>query len=160
MIGRICSIDSQEYLIVEQEGNVIFISTADDLEFFKRKFKVEHLQINTTSCEAVVCQLNEYIRGDRTQFDFPYKLLGTPFQCQVWEGLQEIPYGSTISYEGLSDMLFETRKTRAVARAVSQNPLLLCVPCHRVIGKNGTLTGFRGGIELKERLLRQERDMN
>ncbi|CAH2762323.1 methylated-DNA--[protein]-cysteine S-methyltransferase [Erysipelothrix amsterdamensis] len=160
MIGRICSIENQDYLIVEHEGNVIFISTAQDLDFFKHKFKVDHLELDASACEPVVDQLQDYILGKRRQFDFPYKLIGTPFQCQVWEGLLAIPYGSTISYEGLSDMLFDTRKTRAVARAVSQNPLLLCVPCHRVIGKNGTLTGFRGGIELKERLLRLERDMN
>ncbi|MBK2402419.1 methylated-DNA--[protein]-cysteine S-methyltransferase [Erysipelothrix sp. strain 2 (EsS2-6-Brazil)] len=160
MIGRICNIQGHDYLIVEHQDNIVFLSTAEDLDFFKRKFKVDYLELDMQACEEVVEQLNEYLSGERTCFDFRYQLIGTSFQCQVWEGLQSIPYGSTISYEALSDMLFTTRKTRAVARAVSQNPLLLCVPCHRVIGKNGALTGFRGGLTLKQTLLKLEKDID
>ena len=156
MIGRYFEFENETYLIVEDDGVVIFLSTADDLEFFKHKFKVDQLIIDNQACGEVVAQLEAYFHGKRQSFNFPYRLYGTPFQVTVWQGLLDIPYGQTLSYEGLSDALFETRKTRAVARAVGQNPIMICVPCHRIIGKNGKLTGYRSGLALKTKLLNLE----
>ena len=102
-------------------------------------------------------QLGEYFDGNRRAFDVPLVLTGTPFQERVWEGLQTIPYGETRSYQEQAEAIGRPSAVRAVARANGDNRIAILVPCHRVIGKNGRLTGYGGGLWRKKRLLDLER---
>lgn len=101
-------------------------------------------------------QLGEYFRGVRRGFDLPLDLEGTPFQRRVWEILLRIPYGGTVSYQDVALDLGDPRKARPVGGAVGANPVGIVVPCHRVLGKKGALTGFGGGLEIKTFLLNLE----
>lgn len=104
----------------------------------------------------VVKQLKAYFAGDLKQFDLPLAPRGTDFQMGVWKALRSIPYGETISYGQLADQIGNPRAVRAVGGANGKNPIAIIVPCHRVIGSDGTLTGFGGGLPIKEALLRLE----
>lgn len=106
---------------------------------------------------ATCRQLKEYFSGARETFDLPLHPLGTPFQQAVWTELRNIPYGITISYGELARRINKPTAGRAVGAANGRNPLPIVVPCHRVIGSNGSLTGFSGGLAAKERLLALER---
>jgi methylated-DNA-[protein]-cysteine S-methyltransferase len=101
-------------------------------------------------------QLAEYFGGSRTRFDLPVELDGTPFQRTVWQALRSIPYGATISYGELAGRIGQPSASRAVGLANGRNPVSIVVPCHRVIGANGSLTGYGGGIERKRFLLALE----
>ena len=101
-------------------------------------------------------QLDEFFAGQRKAFDLPLKPLGTAFQLKVWRELLRIPYGQTSTYGELAKKLGNPRACRAVGAANGRNPLPIIVPCHRVIGSNGQLTGFAGGLEVKKRLLELE----
>ena len=101
-------------------------------------------------------QLQEYFDGSRTDFDLPLKLTGTEFQVSVLRALQEIPYGETVSYGEIAKRIGRPRAVRAVGAANGRNPLPIVIPCHRVIGSTGDLTGFGGGLDTKEALLRLE----
>jgi methylated-DNA-[protein]-cysteine S-methyltransferase len=103
-------------------------------------------------------QLHAYFSGRRTSFAIPLDLRGTPFQREVWNALLAIPYGETRTYLDLARRLGNPNATRAVGAANGRNPVSIIVPCHRVIGSSGKLTGFAGGLEVKERLLRLESD--
>jgi methylated-DNA-[protein]-cysteine S-methyltransferase len=103
-----------------------------------------------------VTQLNEYFSGKRTEFDLKINPQGTEFQLNVWEKLQSIPYGETISYLDLARMTGNAKNTRAVGNANGKNRINIIVPCHRVIGSNGKLTGYGGGLWRKELLLKFE----
>lgn len=103
--------------------------------------------------DAVIAQLDEYFAGGRTEFDLPLRLHGTPFQRSVWERLRMIPYGETRSYGQLADALGKSGASRAVGLANGKNPVGIIVPCHRVIGSTGSLTGYGGGLDRKQRLL-------
>ncbi len=105
---------------------------------------------------AAVTQLREYFAGTRHEFDLPLDPVGTPFQQQVWQVLRGIPYGETISYGEQARRLGDVRKSRAVGAANGKNPLGIIVPCHRVVGSDGKLTGFAGGLENKAWLLQLE----
>ncbi len=104
----------------------------------------------------VTGQLDAYFAGTLTQFEVPIRLDGTDFQRRVWTQLQEIPYGETISYGELARRLGNPGASRAVGLANGRNPIAVIVPCHRVIGANGTLTGYGGGLDRKEWLLAHE----
>jgi methylated-DNA-[protein]-cysteine S-methyltransferase len=106
----------------------------------------------------VVGQLREYFAGQRRSFDVPLTLQGTPFQRQVWAALCEIPYGETTSYGELAARLGRPNAARAVGLANGRNPIGIIVPCHRVVGADGALTGYGGGLDRKEHLLAFERD--
>ncbi|MDE1178797.1 MAG: methylated-DNA--[protein]-cysteine S-methyltransferase [Edaphobacter sp.] len=101
-------------------------------------------------------QLDEYFTRQRTAFDLPLDLRGTSFQQSVWRALTTIPYGETRSYLALATQLGNSAATRAVGAANGRNPISIVVPCHRVIGSSGRLTGFAGGLEAKARLLELE----
>lgn len=101
-------------------------------------------------------QLHEYFAGKRRTFDLPLVLEGTAFQKQVWQNLLDIPYGETVSYGQIAERLGDSRKARPVGGAVGSNPVGIIVPCHRVIGKDGSLTGFGGGLDVKVYLLEHE----
>jgi methylated-DNA-[protein]-cysteine S-methyltransferase len=105
---------------------------------------------------GVRAQLAEYFDGGRTAFDVPLALEGTDFQRRVWEALREIPYGETVSYGELARRIESPRAVRAVGLANGRNPVAVIVPCHRVIGADGRLTGFGGGLERKRLLLELE----
>jgi methylated-DNA-[protein]-cysteine S-methyltransferase len=107
---------------------------------------------------AAVEQLTAYFAGDRDDFDLPLAARGTDFQRTVWDALTEIPYGDTISYGELARRVGKPNASRAVGLANGRNPLPIVVPCHRVIGANGTLTGYGGGVERKQWLLEHERE--
>lgn len=102
-------------------------------------------------------QLISYLDGERTAFDVPIDLKGTAFQETVWKELQNIPYGKTVSYMDIAEKIEKPKAVRAVGAAIGANPVMILVPCHRVIAKDGKLTGFRGGIPMKEGLLALER---
>ncbi|MES2459086.1 MAG: methylated-DNA--[protein]-cysteine S-methyltransferase [Armatimonadota bacterium] len=101
-------------------------------------------------------QIAAYFAGERKIFDLPLAARGTPFQQRVWEALREIPYGTTISYGELARRIGNPGASRAVGLANGSNPISIIVPCHRVIGANGKLTGYGGGIERKKALLALE----
>lgn len=97
--------------------------------------------------------LDDYFSGRRKTFDLPVHLVGTPFQTRVWEALQKIPYGRTATYAELAREINKPEAVRAVANAVGANALAIVVPCHRIIGSDGTLTGYAGGLAFKQRVL-------
>ncbi|GLQ88975.1 methylated-DNA--[protein]-cysteine S-methyltransferase [Dyella flagellata] len=101
-------------------------------------------------------QLEEYFAGERTSFDLPLHPIGTAFQVAVWQALAKIPYGATISYGELAQRIGQPQAMRAVGAANGRNPLPIVLPCHRVIGANGSLTGFGGGLPTKRFLLAME----
>lgn len=101
-------------------------------------------------------QLREYFAGKRTAFDVPLSPTGTPFQKKVWKGLTQIPFGETLSYGGLARKIKSPKAMRAVGAANGRNPIAIIVPCHRVIGENGKLVGFGGGLGVKAKLLKLE----
>ncbi len=101
-------------------------------------------------------QLDEYFRGERKQFDLPLKPAGTPFQQQVWQALRKIPYGETRTYGEIAAAIGNPRACRAVGMANHCNPIAIVIPCHRVIGTNGSLTGYAGGFDIKQKLLELE----
>ncbi|MGR5132413.1 methylated-DNA--[protein]-cysteine S-methyltransferase [Vibrio alfacsensis] len=103
-----------------------------------------------------VVQLAEYFSGLRNEFDLPLAATGTAFQTQVWRALTTIPYGETWSYQDLANAIGNPKAVRAVGLANGRNPISIVVPCHRVIGKSGKLTGYAGGVERKQRLLALE----
>lgn len=98
-------------------------------------------------------QLNQYFAGQLTHFDLPVAATGTTFQREVWKVLRDIPFGETLSYQDVANRIGKPKAVRAVGAANGKNPVLIIVPCHRVIGKSGKLTGYAGGVERKEWLL-------
>jgi len=102
-------------------------------------------------------ELEEYLRGKRKEFSVPIKLRGTSFQKKVWEEIKKIPYGAVKEYGEIADKLGNRKKARSVGGACNKNPIPIIIPCHRVIGKQGKLTGFGSGIELKKKLLDLEK---
>lgn len=103
--------------------------------------------------EAAARQFREYFDGMRKTFDLPIALSGTPFQLSVWNALLQIPYGETRTYGEIAAMIGNPKASRAVGMACNRNPIWILVPCHRVVGKNGALTGFEGGLDVKKALL-------
>lgn len=135
------------------------------LEFARRKTLDAQLErlTRTTGCvlergaspivRLLEDQLAEYFRGERKEFTVPLALGGTPFQRRAWTELQRIPYGTTTSYARLAARVGQPSAVRAVARANGDNPIAIVVPCHRVIGSDGSLTGYGGGLWRKKKLL-------
>ena len=102
-------------------------------------------------------QINDYLAGKRTVFSLPLAPRGTPFQLRIWEIIRQIPWGWTMTYGAIAKLLGDSAKARAVGGAAGANPLPLVIPCHRVIGADGSLTGFACGLAMKEQLLRLEK---
>ncbi len=109
------------------------------------------------TASAVQKQLDEYFSGKRTQFELTLDPSGTAFQKQVWKNLEEIPYGKTVSYHQQALRVGNLKAIRAVASANGKNPVAIVIPCHRVIGSNGSLTGYAGGLDRKRKLLELEK---
>jgi methylated-DNA-[protein]-cysteine S-methyltransferase len=134
--------------IIGDEGGVVSITILNSKE--------SETDIIPETLEDCAHQLNEYFEGERTTFDLLLNPEGTDFQRRVWQQLRTIPYGKTISYLKLSEQLGDVKAIRAVANANSKNPLWIIVPCHRVIGSDGSLTGYAGGLHRKQWLLEHE----
>ena len=143
--------------IVGDEDGVSVISVSDEGD---PRAKLEQAkQISSTIpsvLQKAISQLNDYFEGKRTVFTFKLNPAGTEFQQKVWKGLLEIPFGKTMSYLELSKKLGDVKAIRAVASANGKNPLWIVVPCHRVIGTDGSLTGYAGGLWRKKWLLEHE----
>ncbi len=145
-------------------GELLLVATADSL--LEIRFEEErrareippHWRQGGTICSMAADQLTAYFAGERQTFELPLSPQGTPFQQIVWKVLQDIPYGKTISYGELAQRIDRPSASRAVGAANGQNPLPIVIPCHRVIGSNGSLTGYGGGLHRKETLLKLERD--
>lgn len=114
-------------------------------------------QGRTALTDLAFGQVMEYLDGQRREFDFPYLLRGTQFQREVWAALRDIPYGQTRTYGQIATAIGRPKAARAVGMANHQNPILLAVPCHRVIGADGSLTGYGSGLDMKAALLELER---
>ena len=134
--------------ITEDEGFISAISVRDE--------ELEATAAPTPLLQIAIDQLDEYFAGKRMAFDFPIKQQGSPFQQQVWDQLLKINYGSTITYAQQSNQMNSPLAIRAIAAANGKNNLWIVVPCHRVIGSNGSLTGYAGGLWRKQWLLEHE----
>ena len=136
--------------IVEEDGALLAITTHRTYEGIKHE---------TPLINEAYRQLSEYLLGERKRFDLPLNPQGTVFQQQVWKALCDIPYGETRSYKQIAEAIGNPKAVRAVGMANNRNPLLIVVPCHRVIGANGKLVGYAAGIEKKEFLLKLEKSL-
>jgi methylated-DNA-[protein]-cysteine S-methyltransferase len=113
--------------------------------------------VDNSANREIVKQLSEYFEGKRTTFELPLDVEGTAFQKSVWNELLRIPYGETRSYGDIAKAIGKPAAARAVGMANHNNPVAIVIPCHRVVGQNGSLTGYAGGLQLKEQLLSIER---
>ncbi|MEB3102253.1 methylated-DNA--[protein]-cysteine S-methyltransferase [Ferviditalea candida] len=127
------------------------------MKWFGRRYSAVRLQQNGGQLNGAAAQLREYFAGKRRRFELKLDLQGTPFQLKVWHALSEIPYGETRSYAQIAGAVGSPKAVRAVGGANNRNPLPIVIPCHRVIGSDGTLTGYGGGLSIKEHLLSLER---
>ena len=139
-------------LIIEYENNKITL-----IDKAPHNLSVDSSQ-PTELTRLVSKQLNEYFDGKRKNFDFPYSLEGTDFQKKVWKALLDIPYGETRSYKDIAISVGSPKGFRAVGMANNKNPISIAIPCHRVIGSNGSLIGYGGGLDMKTFLLELEKN--
>lgn len=126
-------------------------------ELAKKRFPESPLVEGVEKLEPYAVEIIEYLEGKRKTFTVPFDYNGTAFQLAVWNALCEIPYGQTKSYSDIANFINKPAAVRAVGAAIVANPILITVPCHRVVGKDGSLTGYRGGLEMKTQLLELER---
>ena len=152
MLGNIKIEESNNFII-----SIQFISENEhrESELIDSKVLLDSKK-NPLVIQAAI-QLEEYLSGSRKQFDLPLNLIGTEFQKKVWDILQTIPYGEHWSYKQVAIALGKPTAARAVGMANNKNPIPIIVPCHRVIGANGNLVGYAGGLVIKEQLLNLER---
>ena len=125
----------------------------------QKGLKAEYVEQSSEVIEKIITQMKEYFAGERKDFDIPLLMVGTEFQKSVWEGLIEIPYGTTASYLELSKNIGNEKAVRAVASANGANAISIMIPCHRIIGSNGALTGYAGGLDVKKKLLELENNL-
>lgn len=137
-------------------GNAKIVGDEDGISVISVSDEGEGSIIIPAVLQEAVSQLNDYFDGKRTDFTFKLNPSGTDFQQKVWRGLLEIPFGKTMSYLELSKKIGDVKAIRAVASANGKNPLWIVIPCHRVIGTDGSLTGYAGGLWRKKWLLEHE----
>lgn len=138
--------------IVEEDGFLTDVCISEN-------FVIEDATIKeTTLIKETIGQINDFLAGRRREFDLPLLPKGTEFQKKVWRELQNIPYGKTCSYKDIAEKIGSPKAARAVGRANNKNPIILIIPCHRVIGSDRRLVGYGAGLELKERLLALEKN--
>ena len=126
------------------------------LTFASKEEVIEGAAAETTLLHGAALQLEQYFSGRRKEFFLPLEPQGTPFMRQVWQALETIPYGETRTYKDIAIQIGHEKAYRAVGLANNRNPLPILIPCHRVIGQNGQLIGYGGGLPMKERLLKLE----
>jgi len=141
-------------VIVSENGiREILINKNSDSDFLSRMISISS---EDQKVKEVFKQLREYFRRERKDFDLPLEIIGTDFQKRVWNELTNIPYGETISYGELANRMGDKNLMRAVASANGANLIPIVIPCHRVIGADGSLTGYGGGLDVKKKLLELE----
>lgn len=154
--------DGWSFYIAATDKGLCFVGSQnesiDELKvwFEKNRPKAE-LAEDSARMAAYADQLVEYLIGERKSFDLPVDIIGTEFQNAVWTELKNIPFGEKKTYTDIAEKIGKPKSVRAVGSAIGKNPVMIVVPCHRVIAKSGKLAGFRGGIPMKERLLELER---
>jgi len=149
------------YVILSSKQGILSIETEEDAQTNITRLQRDGIQISQGEDEYnswAASELDEYFAGRLSRFTVPLDLRGTTFQLQVWQLLQNIPYGETVSYSELARFLGRAKAARAVGGAVGSNPISIIVPCHRVIGADGNLTGYGGGLRRKRALLDLEAD--
>lgn len=148
------------FIVINPIPTVILTLTADDNTLLRIDFGAQRpanaIEKATPILTLAAQQLEEYFHGLRRDFTIPLKANGTQFQQQVWQSLTHIPYGTTHTYKELAETIGKPKASRAVGSACNRNPLPIVIPCHRVIGSSGSLTGYAGGLELKAMLLKME----
>lgn len=132
------------------------VSSKSAQQALTKRLDAELKPQSDTTIETAIEQLQQYFSNTRKRFDLNFLAQGTDFQQQVWQALLTVPFGSTISYQTLANQINNPKAVRAVANACGANPLSIFIPCHRIIGSNGKLTGYAGGLELKQALLMLE----
>jgi O-6-methylguanine DNA methyltransferase len=138
---------------IEENGEAI-----TKIDYVQRDIEENSEVKETVLLKEAFKQLNEYFEGKRNVFDLPLAPEGTEFQKKVWNALKEIPFGETKSYGEIAKIIGNEKASRAVGMANNKNPIMIVIPCHRVIGSNGKLVGYAGGIEVKEILLNLEKN--
>lgn len=154
------TIDHQTYWLGSTIQGLAFVGSANGPKNEWQRFYPEATpSIDQQANQVAATALTTYLTGTSQSFDlFLDQTSGTPFQHQVWQALQQIPYGQTVTYSELATTLNRPTAVRAIASAVGKNPLLIVVPCHRVLRKDGTLGGYRGGLVMKTALLSLEKN--
>lgn len=140
-------------------GVVTFVEEGGALLAVTTHRSYEGIEQETALIKEAYQQLSEYLKGERKEFDLPLNPKGTDFQKRVWRALCDIPYGETRSYKQIAKAVGNSKAVRAVGMANNRNPITIVVPCHRVIGADGKLVGYGGGLEMKEFLLRLEKSL-
>lgn len=140
-------------------GVVTFVEEGGALLAVTTLRSYEGVEQETALIKEAYQQLSEYLKGERKEFDLPLNPKGTDFQKRVWRALCDIPYGETRSYKQIAKAVGNSKAVRAVGMANNRNPITIVVPCHRVIGADGKLVGYGGGLEMKEFLLRLEKSL-
>lgn len=141
-LGKLCILQEEEWIT--------------GLGFYDAESCKDTAWQETPLLRQAICEIREYLAGHRKVFTIPLRTSGTPFQEKVWQVLREIPYGETRTYGWIGESAGSPKGARAVGMACHSNPIMIVIPCHRVIGANGSLTGFGGGLEVKKRLLSLE----
>ncbi|MBT2640053.1 methylated-DNA--[protein]-cysteine S-methyltransferase [Bacillus sp. ISL-39] len=149
------------YMALTSKG-LVFVGSQNKpfeelFEWAKKRFPGSSLVEDDEKLEPYAVEITQYLEGKRNNFTVPFEYVGTQFQLAVWNALCEIPYGQTKSYSDIANDINKPTAVRAVGTAIGANPVLITVPCHRVIGRNGSLTGYRGGLEMKTLLLDLEK---
>ena len=145
-IGKLVFVSEDEYIVE-------ILLEKDITEENIKRINTTHVEKENKIIKKAIKQINEYLQGDRKEFDIPIKPKGTEFRKKVWNKLIDIPYGKTTSYKDIAVKLDNHNASRAVGNANNKNPIPIIIPCHRVIGTNGKLVGYSGGIEVKKYLL-------
>lgn len=141
-------------------GKIAIIDNGNEITHMELAEETAYKDINvneTILIKKAAKQLEEYLNGSRTMFDLPLNPQGTEFQKSVWKALCDIPFGETRSYKQVAVAVGNPKASRAIGMANNKNPIMIFVPCHRVIGSNGNLVGYAGGLDLKEKLLSLEK---
>jgi len=142
-----------EFNVAEDDGRIVYVSLADS---DRKAIPKEYERRESPVIKKAAKQLSEYFCGRRKVFDLPLEFRGTDFQKKVWAALLEIPYGETRTYGDIAKNISNPKGSRAVGMANNRNPIAIICPCHRVIGADGSLTGYEGGLDRKEFLLKLE----
>lgn len=155
------TVDNWEMYLAATDGGLCYVSSPnrgfEELEnWVAKKFPNIELIENKDKLKPYVSEVTEYLRGGRQSFTIPFDLRGTDFQLAVWDASTKIPYGETRTYGEIAEQLNNPKAVRAVGAAIGKNPVLFAVPCHRIVAKSGSLSGFRAGIDIKKALLNLE----
>jgi len=152
------TVNEQTFWLGSTALGLVFVGSANGpADEWQQFYPTATTHVNPSANQAASHELAAYLAGQKTEFSSPLDLThGTAFQQQVWQALQTVPYGTTWTYSDLAAKLQRPEAIRAIASAVGRNPLLMIIPCHRIVRKDGQLGGYRGGLPMKRQLLRLE----